>query len=141
MLGKYKITINFEIEKDTTPNENPDFDSEIDSEFGSDSDDYLYGCRCESCNSNLGDSDLDGSNSDNSDSNEDDLDYDKYYSEDAPTGWSYEDQQEYNSAWEDAVKNRGEVFDKGTVLRDRNGRFIKGNAPINQKRDKNGRFC
>lgn len=145
--NNYDSDPNFE--KDIGLNE--DFDSEIDSEFGADSNDYLCGCRCESCNSedsnsDSWNSDSDSPDSDNSNSNEDDdLDYnDSKYSNDndSPTGWNYKDQQDYIDSWNYAVKNKalGPNLDyKEPIQRNQSGQFIKGNTPT-AKRGPGGRF-
>lgn len=143
MLGKYKITINFDVEiekinnSDTDPEQDSDFYSENDSEFGSDSDDYLNGgCKCYICNPDSSED----SDSENSDSNEDDdLDYSKYSSDNyTPTGWSYTDEQEYNRAWDKAVREANSLYPL-TPQRNQSGQFAKGNTPT-AKRGPGGRF-
>lgn len=152
MLGKYKITINFDVEiekvknSNTNPEQDSNFDSEIDSEFGADSKDYLNcGCNCDSCN-NSDDSDSDSKNPDsgNSDSNEDDdVDYGQYLNSDnVPTGWSYKDEQDYIDSWNYVVKNKplGPNADyKESIQRYPSGQFAKGNTPT-AKRGPGGRF-
>jgi hypothetical protein len=103
MLGKYKITINVEIERANDPDENIVKDEELQIPG-----EYLNcGRNCDSCGA------------DNSDNEDDNIDYDKYNN-----GWDYRD----NLVLEMVKRDDSGRFAKGnipTTKRGLGGRFVK----------------
>lgn len=121
MLGKYKITINVEIERANDPDENI-----IKNEPQKLEEYSNCGCNCDICS-------LDSS--DNED--KDNIDYDKY-----DKGWDYMDYlnpERLNSTFGDHLVSDYINYVSEMVKRDDSGRFAKGNIPTT-KRGPGGRF-
>ena len=136
MLGKYKITINVEIERATDPDESivKGEESQIPDEYPN------CGCNCDICSLDNSD-DSDNEDENDGENNEDDnIDYDKY-----DKGWDCRD-IDINKAIDNHKGPVGTSFgykdiskNKPIQLRNDYGQFSHGNTPI-AKRGPDGRF-